>query len=75
MCSNTTQRTNNPGFYQLDLCLEILFAAADLTLLWVAVVRWAALDDVGDVHVVACHIDGFEPLVCPVEDLKLGSCA
>ncbi len=23
---------------------------------------------------VECHIDGFEPLVCPVEDLKLGTC-
>lgn len=24
---------------------------------------------------VECHIDGFQPLVCPVEDLKLGACA
>ena len=50
------------GFDQLDLLEEKWLAGLDLVRLGVAVLRRAALDDVGDVYVVALQADRFDDL-------------
>src|SRR3990172_4426296 len=49
--------------YQLDLPLEVLPAGVDLSGQRVAVVRWAALDDVRDEHLIAAQVDRRDQLV------------
>src|SRR3990172_5197106 len=57
------QADDDPGPYQLDLPLEVLPAGVHLPGERVAVVRWAALDDVRNEHLVAAQADGGDQLV------------
>src|SRR3990172_6257655 len=56
------QANDDPGPYQLDLALEVLAAGLDLPGQRVAVVRWPALDDVRDEHLLAAQAAGGDKL-------------